>query len=81
MKQNKWQMPELVIRMIPKEIEYIPNSREDKGREIRPKSEINDAKMSQKKQNKIESALRKDMAMKWATYLAVGETESQQKVK
>ena len=42
-------MSESVITMILKAVEYIPNSREDKGREIRPKSEINDAKMSQKK--------------------------------
>ena len=48
MKQNEWQMPESVIRMIFKAIEYKPNSREDKGREIRPKREINDGKMSQK---------------------------------
>ena len=33
----------------PKAIEYTPNSREDKGREIRPKSEINHAEMSQKR--------------------------------
>ena len=45
-------MPESVIKMIPKVIKYRPNSREDKGREIRRKSELNDAKMHQKKQKR-----------------------------
>ena len=42
--------------MISRAIKYIPNSRVDKGREIWLKSEINNAKISQKKQNKMELA-------------------------
>ena len=49
-------MTKSVIRMISKAIKYIPNSRIDKGREIRLKSELNNAKISQKKQNKMELA-------------------------
>ena len=33
----------------------------------------------QKKGNKTESVHRNDMAMKWTTYLTVGETESEKK--
>ena len=39
-----------------KAIKYILNSREDKGREIRPKSKINEVKMRQKKQKKMKLA-------------------------
>ena len=53
-------MTKSVIRMISKAIKYIPNSRVDKGRETRLKSKINNAKMSQKKQNKMELACMND---------------------
>ena len=42
--------------MIFKAIKYTANSRVDKGREIRLKSEMSNAKISQKKQNKMELA-------------------------
>ena len=41
-------IPESVIRMIPNAMEYIPNSREDKGRKIRPRSEKYEDKMGKK---------------------------------
>ena len=40
-------MPELVIRMILKAMEYIPDSRENRRRN-KAKNEINDVKMRQK---------------------------------
>ena len=45
---------------------------------MRPKREINEGKMS-KKQNKMEAAIRNDVGMKRATYLAVEEKETQKK--
>ena len=46
-------MTKSFIRMISKAIKYIANSRVDKGREIRLKSEMNNVKISQKKKNKM----------------------------
>ena len=53
-------MTESVIRIIPRAIKYTPIPREDKGREIRLKREINEAKMRQKKLNKMELAAKND---------------------
>ena len=45
-------VPESVKRMNPNAIEYIPCSREDKGREIRLNTKKNDGKMSKKSKKK-----------------------------
>ena len=46
-------MPESVIRMILKAMEHIPDSRENRRRNNAPKREINDAKISQKREIKV----------------------------
>ena len=71
-------VPESVKRMIPNAIEYIPYSREDKGREIRLKTKKKMMEKWAKKAKKNRVSPWNDVAMK-RTYLAVGETERQRK--